>query len=444
MTAGSAISRDALVDELAGPAIRSTRLTGRVVWALFLVLLALAAFAPVSSGIVAAGHLAPETSRQVVQHSTGGVIAEIRVKDGQEVSAGEVLIRLAGIEESAAAGIASAEIFALRVEERVRAAEAEGVPSLALTSDLEQGARTNPEWSPILESQRSVFETRQARLAATTKQIDSRRGQLRQSMASAEARLRSAREQLTLVEGEAADLRRLFEKGLVTRNRVLALERAAAELGGATSALEADIRRYGEEDTELSAQRSQVLLDARTEAAEALRSVQADLAAAGYRSVAAEDALAHVEVRAPVSGSIVGLRVTTIGGVVAAGEPIMEILPKGDQLLVRTRLRPQDADDVREGARATVSFDLLNSGNTPRVTGSVIHVSRDALQDDRNGEAYFEARVEIPLDEARRLPPHAFAPGLPAEVLIHSGSNSVLGYLMAPFERVAFNALREP
>jgi HlyD family type I secretion membrane fusion protein len=313
-----------------------------------------------------------------------------------------------------------------------------------LPAEFARAAATSPERSAILESQRSLFETRQARLAATLRQIDARRGQLRESLASAEARLRSAREQLALVEGEAGDLRKLFEKGLATRSRVLALDRAAADLGGTASALEADIRRYSDEDAELAAQRSQAQLEARTEAAEALRSVRTDLAAAGYRAVAADDALAHVDVRAPVSGSVVGLRAKTIGGVVKAAEPILEILPSGDQLVVRARLRPQDADDVREGARATVSFDLLNSSNAPRVSGSVIHVSRDVLQDERTGEPYFEAGVEIPVEEARRLPASAFAPGLPAEVLIHGGSRSVLAYLLAPFERVAFKALREP
>ena len=171
MTTG-ATSREDLVGELAGPAIRWSRWTGRVVWALFLVLFALAAFVPISSGVVAVGQLAPASSRQVVQHPTGGVISEILVEEGDEVRAGDVLVRFAGIEEQATAGISDAEIFALHMEEAVRAAEAAGQSSFVPPGLLVSAAKTNAELEAILGSHQVAFEARQARLVLALDQID--------------------------------------------------------------------------------------------------------------------------------------------------------------------------------------------------------------------------------------------------------------------------------
>lgn len=436
-------SSEVLAAELAAPARRAGRTTGMAATGLFAALFAACAFPTISSGTVALGQLSASQARQIVQHPTGGVVAAILVAEGDRVSEGDVLVRLAGVEEGASAGILTARTLALRAEEAVRSAEAKGQTSARFPAELRAAAAADPGAQAVLNAQTAAFAARNAELAALQSQIEANRAQISAEIAGAGARRDAAHRQLELLAQEIGAMRTLFEKGLAPLPRLRALERAEADLTGSAAALEAEIRRLRAEDRQLAARAREANLLARSEAAEALRGVQAELAETGPRVTAAEDALARIEVRAPATGSIVSLHVKTVGGVVRPGEPILELTPLTDRLVVDARIRPQDADDVREGAEATIRFDLLNISNTPRVSGRVLRISPDALEDPRTGAFYFQAKVEIPKEEAAKLPAQALAPGLPAEVLIHSGSRTILSYLFAPIERVAFRALRE-
>jgi HlyD family type I secretion membrane fusion protein len=435
--------RNAQVEVLAAPAIKAVKWSGRIAILIFVAFIAIAALLPIASGAVAMGQLAVGESRQVVQHPTGGVVSEILVGEGDQVSAGQVLVRLEGVQETAAAGVGLAEIAGLRAELAVREAEAAGRDSPTFPEDMLEAARDNPVVAEAIAVQRSAFTARSEQRDAEARAIDAQRAQIRSAQEAASARRASARQQLTLINDEAEGIRTLYEQGLAPRTRLLALERAAADLEGQAAAFGNEIQRLADQDRELRARRDQLAVNARAEAAEALRMVQTELSAARSRETATQDAVDRMDILAPMAGAVVNLNARTVGGVVAPGEPIMEIVPDDDALVVRVQLRPQDIDAIRPGLTARIRLTLSGDVNPPRLTGQVSRVSADALEDPRTGMYYFEASIEIPPDQAALLPANARVPGLPAEVLIETGQGSVLSYLFSPITDIAFRALRE-
>jgi HlyD family type I secretion membrane fusion protein len=435
--------RNAQVEVLAEPAINAVKWSGRFALLIFLALLGVAALAPITSGSVAQGQLAVGEGRQIVQHPTGGVVAEILVEEGARVEAGEPLLRLEGVQETAAAGVGLAEIAGLRAEIAVREAEVAGQDRPSFPADMLEEARHDRVVAQALAVQRAAFRARQEQRQMEANAIDAQRAQLRSASAAATARAASAREQLALVNDEADGIRTLYERGLAPRTRLLALERAAADLQGQAGALANEVQRLRNQDRELQARRDQLAVNARAEAAEALRMVQTELSAARSRETATQDAVARMEIVAPMAGAVVNLSARTVGGVIAPGEAIMEIVPADNALVVRARLRPQDIDAVRAGMTAQVRLTLSGDVDAPRLTGEVLRISADALEDPRTGTAYFEAAIALPPDQIALLPDNARVPGLPAEVLIETGRATVLGYLFAPITDIAFRALRE-
>jgi HlyD family type I secretion membrane fusion protein len=183
--------------------------------------------------------------------------------------------------------------------------------------------------------------------------------------------------------------------------------------------------------------------EAGADAADALRKIQADLVQVTEKLAAAKRLLARTDIRAPVSGTVVGLSLTTVGGVVRPGEAVMDIVPSGERLVIRARIPPMHADDVQPGQGAFVRFDAAGTRTASTVEGRVQKISADALSDQRSGASYFEAIVTIPQSEAARLPQSILKPGLPAEVLMKTGERTALSYLLAPITRATFHAMRE-
>jgi HlyD family type I secretion membrane fusion protein len=442
-TAARLAERNAQVEALAAPAANAVKWSGRIAILIFLVFVATATLLPIASGAVAVGQLAVGESRQVVQHPTGGVVAEILVSEGDSVALGQPLLRLEGVQESAAAGVGEAEIAGLRAELAVREAEVAGRDRPSFPADMVREARSNQVVAQAIAVQRAAFNARRERRAMEANAIDAQRAQLRSASRAAVARAESARQQLSLVRDEAEGIRTLYERGLAPRTRLLALERAAADLEGQATALDNEVSRLANQDSELRARREQLSLNARAEAADALRMVQTELSAARSRETATLDAVERTEITAPMAGAVVNLNARTVGGVVAPGEPILEIVPDDDAWVVRARLRPQDVDAVRPGLTARIRLTLSGDVDTPRLTGEVLRVSADALEDPRSGMPYFEATIALPPEQAALLPANARVPGLPAEVLIETGQASVLSYLFSPITDIAFRAMRE-
>lgn len=435
-----ALARRALAEDLAGPATRSVRISGLVAAVLFAALLALCVFVPIASGTLAIGQIAVDGERKTVQHASGGIVAEILVKEGDAVKEGDVVLRLDAVQAGAAAGVVNSQVDALRAEEAVRMAEVTGAAFVTFPAEL-LTRRKDPNVNAVITAERAAFDARRALARSQAAQLDQQLVQIDKSILSAKSGRATQQRQAELFAQELAALQPLMEKGLTVKSRLLGIERSLEAARGEIDSLDSEIKRLEAKAAETVGLRDRIGVDRRAEAAEALRTLRASLGELLDRQLAADDTLQRTEVRAPIDGVVMAMRVNTIGGVVEPGQPLLEIVPQSDLLVARVRILPSDADDVRQGMPATVRLSAGGGRQPVQVEGSVQSISADALTDSRSGESYFEARVAIPHDKS--TPREVLAPGLPAEVLIKTGEHTILDYLFSPIERAMFQSMRD-
>ena len=401
-----------------------------------------AAIAPLESAVISTGRVAVDSSRKKVQHPDGGVIAALLVREGDRVTAGQVLLRLDQTRARATLSILEGEQAAALAEQTRLIAERDGLEVLQFPNALITRSY-DPEVVDTLAGQESLFEARRASLEGETTILDQRVRQLGDEVKGLAAQAEAKARQLELIEDELIGLRNLFSKGLTPRSRILALEREAAKIQGERSQLISDRARIRKSIGETKMQILQRETQFRESVVAELRRVEQRLFDLEERIAAARHVVQHIELRSPVSGKVVGLKVHTLGGVIGPGDTVMEIVPEDDRLIVEARVQPLDIDTVAPGQEADVRIVAFRMRTTPILLGQVAWVSADALQDNRTGEPYYLARVEITDEEVRRLEQRRLHPGMPAEVMIKTGSRTPFEYLAQPFIESANRAWRE-
>ena len=430
-----------LAIELSGTSDRIGRRLGRVGGAALVLLFGLAAFVPIESGTVAPGVEQVENKRKTVQHLDGGMIHAIHVREGSRIAAGAPLISLDDTNARLNVSVYQAQSDALRAEQAALEAQLLGRAAIEFPPDL-LARQGDPIVGSIMRSQRAAFAARRDNVMGRKQQLGEQIAQLSQEIAGGSAGSSARSEQLTLLDGEIADLEALFAKGHATKSRLLALKRAAAQLRGERAGLHAENAKLRTRQSEVRILSLQAERESAAEAGNALRSIQSELAEVQDKLAAAKQVLERTRIRAPVSGIVVGMRPTTIGGVIQAGERLMDVVPAG-RLVVVARVSPRDADRLHIGQMARVRFDASGARNAPVVEGRLEKFSADALTDQQTGAMYFEAEVTVPEAQKRKLPAELLRPGVPATVLIKTGQRTVLAYLTAPISRVSFSAMRE-
>jgi HlyD family type I secretion membrane fusion protein len=364
------------------------------------------------------------------------------VKDGSVVKAGDLLITLDDTNARLNVSVYQVQADALRAEQAVLQAELLGRSEIEFPPDL-IARIDDQDVASIIQAQRAAFAARRENVTGRKAQLGEQLGQIDQEISGDIAGQTARSEQLTLLDAEIADLKGLLAKGFATKPRLLALQRAAAQIRGDRAVLGAEAAKLRTKQSEIRMQRFQVEREAAAEAANALRTIQGTVAEVQDKLSAARQVLARTEIRAPVSGIVMGLHPTTIGGVIQRGEPLMDVVPSDRRLVVAVRVSPKDADDLQSGQSASIRFDASGAKTAPVIGGTLQKFSADALTDARTGELYFEAEVAVPEADVRKLPRELLKPGVPAEVLIKTGERTALGYLLAPITRVRFQALRE-
>jgi HlyD family type I secretion membrane fusion protein len=402
----------------------------------------MAATIPIDSGALAPGLEQVENKRKTVQHLDGGIIRAIHVREGSVVKAGQSLITLDDTDARLNVSVYQSQSDALRAESAALEAQLLGRKDIDFPADLLERS-SDPLVGSILRSQRAAFAARRDNVSGRKAQLGEQIGQISDEISGDSAGAIAREEQVKLLDGEIADLEQLFAKGFATKARLLALKRAAAQLRGERAALHADSAKLRAKQSEVRILSLQADREAAADAANALRTIQGQLAEVQDKLAAAQQRLARVEIRAPVNGTVVGMRPTTVGGVIRAGEPLMDVVPDAGRLVVVARVSPRDADKLQVGQSAEVRFDASGARNAPVVEGTLQKFSADALTDQQNGALYFEAEVAVSEAEKRGLPPELLRPGVPATVLIKTGRRTMLGYLFAPILRARFNAMRE-
>ncbi len=401
-----------------------------------------AALAPLQSAAIAPGVVAVDSKRKTVQHLEGGLIAAIKVKDGDEVAEGQVLVELDDTETRAEVDILQDRLAVNLATQARLQAERNGSNALSLPAEIDSLAGNAAEASSIVEGERRIFQERRRFLVGQEAVKHRQIAQLDAEIQGLHAEIASEERQLRLIRYERSTLSDLVDKGLARRPRLLELQRAEAAIEGEQASNRADIaraqQRIEEIDLSIIDVRNRVLNEVVTN----LRDVRSEIADLRDRLSAAQERLERTKVRAPVDGVVVDLQVFTTGGVLRPGDAILDIVPQDDLLLVEAQVDPDDVDVVRPGLPAEVRIQAFSASDAPLLGGEVVTVSADSLTDARGGHSYYAARVR--LGDLSALPAGAaLQPGMPAEVMIVTGERTALQYLFDPLRSRVARALRE-
>lgn len=396
----------------------------------------------ISGAIVASGRVEVERNRQIVQHPDGGVVAEILVGEGARVAAGDILLRLDGTLLRSELTILENQQSDVQARRARLEAERDGAQQMQVTGALLQRASENPGAAEQIEGQRRLFAARGETLAGTIEQLQRRVAQTLSMIAGLEAQARALSDQRDLIAQELADQQALMAKGLAQAPRVLALQREAARLAGQAGELAATRAQAEGRITEieleilgLSAQRRE---DAETRLSD-IGAAELDLI---QRQRALSEQVARLEIRAPVSGTVLGLQVTTPRAVLRPAEPVAHIIPQDRPLLIAVQIAPIHIDEVFVGQQVKLMFPALSARTTPELNGVVTLVSADAFTDPATSLPYYRAEIPLTSAEAARLG-QTLLPGMPVEAFIQTGARTPLAYLVKPFTDYFTHAFRE-
>jgi HlyD family secretion protein len=388
-------------------------------------------FVPLAGAVVVPGNLVVQSNVKSIQHPTGGVVAEIAVQNGSHVGAGDLLVRLDATQAQASLQMVSKQLDEVRAKIARLSAERDDLGQIEIPPQLAARA-DNDTVKSLLASEQSLFKARFSARHSQKDLLQSKVAQLTEEISGLDTQVESRAKQIELIQGELAGVQDLYDKRLVPLTRLTTLQREAARLDGERGQLISSIAETKSKIGEAQLQIVRIDQDFRTEVVKDLGEAQGKEAELVERGVAAQDLLDRIEIRAPTSGVIHQLAAHTIGGVVKAGDSIMEIVPDTEDLQVEARLQPQDIDHVHAGQTAFVRFSAFNQRTTPQLTGTVSYVSADTSRDQQTNTSFFTVRVTLPEDERRRLAGQQLVPGMPAEVFMQTGSRTMVSYMFKP------------
>jgi HlyD family secretion protein len=395
-----------------------------------------------SGALIASGQIVVDSNVKKVQHPTGGVVGELRVRDGDRVKAGDVLIRLDETVTRANLAIVIKSLDELASRQARLEAERDSEETIDFPALLTSRS-ADPDVARIMAGEEKLFELRKVARRGQKAQLRERVGQLQEEIQGLTGQAAAKKNEIGLIGRELDGVRYLWNKNLIPISRLTALEREAVRLDGERGHLIASIAQAKGKMTETELQIIQIDQELRSEVAKELREIQAKTAELVERKVAAEDQLMRVELRAPQDGIVHQLAVHTVGGVITASEPLMLIVPESDELTVEVRLPPQNIDQVTIGRLATLRFAAFNQATTPEINGVVTRVSADVIQDQKNNTAYYTVRIGISTAEAARLNGLKLLPGMPVDAFIQTGDRTVMSYLVKPLQDQVQKAFRE-
>ena len=400
-----------------------------------------AATAPLAGAAVAPALVAPEGSRKTVQHLEGGIVRRILVHDGSLVAAGQPLVELDDTRARAEHAALLAEWRAATASEARLLAEQADRTEPAFPAELLDAAREDPALARMLAGEVDRLSTRRASLRDQQAILADRVAQAEAEIVGLEAEIASAHTQLGLIGEEIEIVERLLAKGLERKPRLLALLRSKTQIEGAIAADRAAIARAGQVIAEARQQSLSLESSQADDIAAELAATRKGLAGLAERIRATADQLARIVVTAPVEGTVVNVRIKTIGGVIEPGAPLLDLVPAGGELLLEARVAPVDIDEVHPGLRAQVHLLAYNSRSLRRIEGEVRGVSADRLEDPATRQPYYLAKVAV--DRAALPAGITMTAGMPADVMIVTGERTLIQYLLRPITDTLRRGLRE-
>jgi HlyD family secretion protein len=401
-----------------------------------------AATAQISGALIAPGSVVVESNVKKVQHPTGGVVGELRAKDGDVVKAGDVVVRLDDTVTKASLAIVTKNLDGLLARAARLEAEQRGLDKIVFPKSLTD--RTDdPDVKAVMASESKLFEVRVNGRIGQKAQMRERVTQLNEEIAGLMAQEKAKDQEIGLVEKELVGVRDLYEKHLVQLTRLTTLERDMARLSGERAQYIAARAQAKGKITETELQIIQVDKDMVSDVSKDLRETNDKIGEFVERKVTAEDQLRRVDIRAPQDGMVLQSTVHTVGGVITAGDTIMLIVPQTDDLQVEAKVNPQDIDKLQVGQKTLLRLSAFNQRTTPELNGVVTRVSPDVTTDQRTGQSYYTIRVSMSPEEVARLGDVKLIPGMPVEAFVQTGDRTLLSYLIKPLSDQLMRAFRE-
>jgi len=400
------------------------------------------ALAELSGAIIATGTLVVDSNVKKVQHPTGGVVGDLRVKEGDHVEAGQVVVRLDETQTRSNLAVLVNAINQLLAREARLDAERTGASEISFPSELSNQSFEG-RLQKIIDGERRQFELRKEARTGQKKQLHERSEQLREQISGLANQIKAKDVEIELVIKELGGIRQLWNKQLVSISKLNSLEREAARLDGERGQLIAAVAEAKGKIAEVELQVIQIDQDMRSQGAQELAEVRAKIAELAERKIAAEDQLKRVDIRSPQTGTVHELTVHTVGGTIAAGEPIMLIVPDNDTLTVEARVNPNDISQLKLDQSAQLRFSAFNLRVTPEIFGHVSRIAPDITEDQHSGKSYYVVRVGLEPGEMEKLHGLKFVPGMPVEVFVQTEPRSMISYLLKPLRDQAERAFRQ-
>jgi HlyD family type I secretion membrane fusion protein len=400
------------------------------VFALVVILGGWGLIAPLASAALAPGVVSPDGSRKTIQHLEGGIIQSINVKEGDHVKAGQSLIVLDNTQANAHFRELRERLIHLLATEARLKAELKGEQEVTFPEELLSMADASAKVAMIghqdlLLSKKASLDGRAAILA---KRID----QLEEEIKGFEQVIEAESVQISLIRKEIKGVKILYDKGLVPQPRLLALQRSKAVIDASQATSRANIASSKQKIGETQIQLLTLSDEMEEKANEELAQVRAALGELRNKLSSREDILSRTEIVAPISGTVMDVRVTTEGGVIAPGDPVLDIVPEKVKLIIDAQLDPKDIENVRPGMKAQIILTAYSQRNLPRIFGTLRSVSADRIVEKQTGRAYYLAKIEVDEEDLARIPEVRLIPGMPADVMILNSERTFFDYIFAP------------
>lgn len=401
-----------------------------------------AATTELAGAVLAPGAVVVDGNVKKLQHLSGGIIGSIHVKNGDSVAAGDVLVRLDDTITRANLQVVTKQLDEMAGRAARLKAERDGLDEVPLPAAF-SGRRSEPQIAEILAGEQSLFESRLKTREGQKAQLSERIDQLVDEGEGVINQTDAKQREIDLIARELDQLADLEEKKLVTSQKMMSMRREVARLDGEVAHLKAQAAQLRGKISEIRLQILQIDQELRTEIVKELRDIQAKEGELIERKTAAEDQLRRVDIRAPQDGIVHQMSVTTIGGTLNPGEPILQIVPQNERLVIDARIAPQDIDQARASRAALIRFPAFNQRTTPEVSGRVVRLSPEVITEQPSGQMHYLARIEIDDDQMARLGGLKLLPGMPVEVQIRTGDRTAFTYLMKPLTDQFAKAFRE-
>jgi HlyD family secretion protein len=395
-----------------------------------------------SGALIASGSIVVDSNVKKVQHPTGGVVGELRVRDGDRVKVGDIVARLDQTVTRANLAIVTKGLDELFARKARLTAERDGRSTITFPDLLTSRAK-DPDVAQIIEGERKLFELRQTSRLGQKSQLREQAGQLNEEIVGMTAQQKAKKREIELINRELEGVRELYKKNLVQLTRLTQLEREATRVEGELAQLVAAVAQAKGKIAENELKIIQIDQDLSSEVAKEMREIDSKIGEFVERKITAEDQLQRVDIRAPQDGTVFQLSVHTVGGVISPGEAIMLVVPDADSLTVEAKVNPQDIEQVQIKQKAVLRFPAFNAATTPEINGEVSRISADITSDQRTGQSYYTIRISIPPEQLSRLGDVRLVPGMPVECFIQTGERTVISYLLKPLRDQLMRTFRE-